>query len=100
MDEVDCNVCPQAKNYADLREEQRKLRERGEKRDEALTETRLDMAVVKEKVTHTADVVTDIKHIVYGLERKPAQNWQDLMKTVMVVVVTAAMTLLLNKGGN
>lgn len=33
------------------------------------------------------------------IEEKPAENWSTLVKTVLTVVVTAAVTWLLSKGG-
>lgn len=97
-----CLTCIQSKNYEKLEQRQATLEEMGRKRDAAIADIRVDTAVTKEKTASIADdmkevkdSVRDIHSSVKGLETKPSERWETVIKTLITVIITSGITFVI-----
>jgi predicted nucleic acid-binding Zn-ribbon protein len=99
-----CSNCVQAKMLEKVDERVTKLEEKCQVMQEELSEMKTSSAVNEDRTKSLFKMLNEIKDSIKiiankidSLENKPGQNWNELIKTIIVVATTAAVTYLINK---
>lgn len=97
MSEENCSNCLQATLV-------KKLEEKVEKLEDKVSEIETSSVLNEDRTKSLFKMLNEIKDSIKTiankidlLESKPGQNWNELVKTIIVVVVTAAITYLIKK---
>lgn len=99
-----CSNCVQAKMVEKVEERITKLEEKFQAVQDELTEIKTSSAVNEDRTKSLFKMLNEIKDSIKIiankidlLESKPGQNWNELIKTIIVVGATAAITYLIKK---
>lgn len=99
-----CNTCKQAVICENLTKELDSLKEEVESLKDKLGELATAQAVNEEQTKMVFKILTEIKDSIKLisdkidiLEKKPSKNWDETVKVVITVVVTAAITYFIKK---
>ncbi|MZK53423.1 hypothetical protein [Clostridium beijerinckii] len=99
-----CSNCVQAKMLEKVEERVTKLEEKCQVMQDELAEIKMNSAVNEDRTKSLFKMLNEIKDSIKIiankidlLESKPGQNWNELIKTIIVVVTTAAITYLIKK---
>lgn len=99
-----CSNCVQAKMLEKVEERVTKLEEKYQIMQDELAEIKMNSAVNEDRTKSLFKMLNEIKDSIKIiankidlLESKPGQNWNELIKTIIVVVTTAAITYLIKK---
>jgi len=99
-----CSDCLQAKLIGKLDERVLRLEEKCQVMQDKLAEIEISSALNEDRTKSLFNMLNEIKDSIKiiedkidSLENKPAQNWNELIKTIIVVAATATVTYLINK---
>lgn len=99
-----CGNCVQAKMLEKVDNRVLRLEEKCQMMQEKISEIETSSVVNEDRIKSLFAVLKEIKDSIKiisnkidSLESKPGENWNDLIKSIMLVVVTAAVTYFLNK---
>jgi peptidoglycan hydrolase CwlO-like protein len=99
-----CSDCVQAKMLEKVDEKVTRLEEKYQTLQDKFAEIERNTAVNEDRTKSLFKMLNEIKDSIKTiankidlLESKPGQNWNELVKTIIVVVATAAITYLIKK---
>ncbi|RII32866.1 hypothetical protein D2A34_21975 [Clostridium chromiireducens] len=99
-----CSNCVQAKMLDKVDERVSKLEEKCEILQDKVAETERNSAVNEDRTKSLFKMLNEIKDSIKiiankleALESKPGQNWNELIRTIIVVGATAAITYVIKK---
>jgi len=99
-----CSDCIQAKMLEKVDERVLRLEEKCESMQEKIAEIEKSSVLNEDRTKSVFKMLNEIKDSIKiiankidSLENKPGQNWNELIKTIIVVATTAAVTYLINK---
>ena len=99
-----CSDCVQAKLIEKVDERVSKLEEKCQVMQDKMAEIETSSVLNEDRTKSLFKMLNEIKESIKTiatkidlLESKPGQNWNELIKTIIVVAVTAAVTYLINK---
>ena len=94
-----CENCIQSKMYEELKDRVLRIEENSQATQMKLAEIEKTAALNEDRIKAVFNVLKEIKDSVKiisnkidSLESKPGENWNDLIKTAITVIVTAAVT--------
>ena len=99
-----CSNCLQAKLIEKLDERVLRLEEKGQATQDKLAEIETISALNEDRTKSLFKMLNEIKDSIKiiankidSLENKPGENWNELIKTIIVVTATAAVTYFIKK---
>jgi len=99
-----CSDCLQAKLIQKLDDRIIKIEEKCQSVQDKISELEKDTAVNEEQTKMVFKILNEIKDSIKliadkidFLENRPGENWNELIKAIVLVVVTAAVTYLIKK---
>lgn len=99
-----CSDCVQAKMLEKVDERVTRLEEKCQVLQDKFSEIERSTAVNEDRTKSLFKMLNEIKDSIKTiankidlLESKPGQNWNELVKTIIVVAATAAVTYLIKK---
>jgi len=99
-----CDNCVQAKMLEKLDNRVLRIEEKCQIMSEKMSEIETSSILNEDRIKSLFKVLSEIKDSIKiistkidSLESKPGQNWNDMIKTAIVVAVTAAVMYLINK---
>ena len=99
-----CSDCVQAKMLEKVDERVLRLEEKYQAMQDKMAEIETSSALNEDRTKSLFKMLNEIKdsiRIIANkldlLESKPGQNWNELIKTIVVVLATATITYLINK---
>ncbi|QAA31253.1 hypothetical protein [Clostridium manihotivorum] len=99
-----CNNCRQATLIDALKDDFNKLKDELEDVKKDLTALSVAQGKTEEQTKMVFKILNEIKDSIQliankieDIEKKPGQNWENLIKTVITVIATAAVTFFISK---
>lgn len=99
-----CSDCIQAKMLEKVDERVTKLEEKYQVMQDEIAEIKTSSALNEDRTKSLFKMLNEIKDSIKiiankldSIENKPGQNWNELIKTIIVVATTAAVTYLIQK---
>lgn len=99
-----CNNCRQAALIDTLKDDFNKLKDELEDVKKDLTALSVAQGKTEEQTKMVFKILNEIKDSIQliankieDIEKKPGQNWENLIKTVITVIATAAVTFFISK---
>lgn len=104
MSEENCSNCLQATLVKKLEDKVEKLEEKCQVLQDKVAEIETSSVLNEDRTKSLFKMLNEIKDSIKViankidlLESKPGQNWNELVKTIIVVAATAAITYLIKK---
>lgn len=104
MSEENCSNCLQATLVKKLEDKVEKLEEKCQVMQDKMAEIETSSVLNEDRTKSLFKMLNEIKDSIKViankidlLENKPGQNWNELVKTIIVVAATAAVTYLIKK---
>lgn len=101
---AECNDCKQSLLVEKLREDFNSLKEELEEVRKDVTALSIAQGKTEEQTKMVFKILNEIKDSIQliankieVIEKKPGQNWEALIKTVITVIATAAVTFFISK---
>jgi septal ring factor EnvC (AmiA/AmiB activator) len=99
-----CSDCIQAKMLEKVDKRVTKLEEKYQVMQDEIAEIKTSSALNEDRTKSLFKMLNEIKDSIKtiankldSIENKPGQNWNELIKTIIVVATTAAVTYLIQK---